>query len=59
MWGRDKYKDDQKQSWSSEQREAYEERKKQTFFDYPEEGYGLADDPVLDELIWLDIMEGR
>lgn len=34
-----------------------EERKKQTFFEYPEGGYGLDDDPVLDELFFLDIME--
>ena len=54
MWG--KYKDRDR---DEDSRKAYEERKKQTFFDYPEEGYGLADDPVLDELIWLDIMEGR
>ena len=38
--------------------EDIEERKKQTIFDYPEEGYGLDKDPVLDELLFLDIMEG-
>ena len=38
--------------------EDIEERKKQTIFEYPEDGYGLDDDPVLDELCFLDIMEG-
>ena len=41
-----------------EERRWREERAKQTFLDYPEEGYGLDDDPVLDELMFLDIMEG-
>ena len=41
-----------------ERREKYRrERAKQTIFEYPEEGYGLDDDPVLDELFFLDIME--
>ena len=41
------------------EREEYrKEREKQTFFEYPEGGYGLDDDPVLDELFFLDIMEG-
>ena len=29
----------------------------QTIFDYPEGGYGLDDDPVLDELMFLDLMD--
>ena len=29
----------------------------ETIFDYPEGGYGLDDDPVMDELFFLDIME--
>ena len=37
--------------------EDIEERKKQTIFEYPKDGYGLDDDPVLDELFFLDIME--
>jgi hypothetical protein len=38
--------------------ESREERKKQTFLEYPEGGYGLDDDPVTDELMFLDIMDG-
>ncbi len=34
-----------------------EEREKQTFFKYPKGGYGLDDDPVMDELFFIDIME--
>ena len=34
-----------------------EDREKQTIFKYPEGGYGLDDDPVMDELFFLDIME--
>ena len=33
------------------------EREKQTFFKYPKGGYGLDDDPVMDELFFIDIME--
>ena len=33
------------------------EREKQTFLKYPRDGYGLDDDPVMDELFFLDIME--
>ena len=33
-----------------------EEREKQTIFKYPKGGYGLDDDPVWDELFFLDIM---
>ena len=33
------------------------EREKQTFLEYPEGGYGLDKDPVMDELFFLDIME--
>lgn len=33
------------------------EREKQTFFKYPKGGYGLDDDPVMDELMFIDIME--
>ena len=33
------------------------EREKQTIFKYPEGGYGLDDDPVMDELFFLDIMD--
>jgi len=32
-------------------------RAEQTFLDYPEEGYGLDEDPVLDEFMFLEIME--
>ena len=32
-------------------------RESETIFDYPEGGYGLDDDPVMDELFFLDIME--
>lgn len=32
-------------------------RAEQTFLEYPEEGYGLDDDPVTDELMFLEIME--
>ena len=38
--------------------ESPEERRKQTIFEYPEGGYGLDDDPVTDELMFLDIMDG-
>ena len=34
------------------------EREKQTIFKYPKGGYGLDDDPVMDELFFLDIMNG-
>ena len=34
-----------------------EEREKQTIFKYPKGGYGLDDDPVMDELFFIDIME--
>ena len=37
--------------------ETYEDRKNQTFFKYPKGGYGLDDDPVMDELFFLDIMD--
>ena len=37
--------------------ESREEREKQTFFKYPKGGYGLDDDPVMDELFFIDIME--
>ena len=30
---------------------------RETFFEYPEGGYGLASDPVADEMIFLEIME--
>ena len=33
------------------------EREKQTFFKYPKGGYGLDDDPVMDELFFIDLME--
>ena len=33
------------------------ERENQTFFKYPKGGYGLDDDPVMDELFFIDIME--
>ena len=33
------------------------EREQQTIFKYPKGGYGLDDDPVWDELFFLDIME--
>ena len=29
----------------------------QTFLEYPEEGYGLDEDPVTDEMMFLEIME--
>lgn len=39
-------------------KEEYRRRRaEQTFLEYPEEGYGLDDDPVLDELMFLDLME--
>ena len=41
-----------------EKRRWREERAKETIFDYPEDGYGLDDDPVWDEMMFLDIMEG-
>ena len=41
-----------------EKRRWREERAKETIFDYPEDGYGLSDDPVWDEMMFLDIMEG-
>ena len=41
----------------SNQSESREEREKQTIFRYPKGGYGLDDDPVMDELFFLDIME--
>ncbi len=34
-----------------------EEREKQTIFKYPKGGYGLDDDPVWDELFFLDTMD--
>ena len=34
-----------------------EDRAKQTFFKYPKGGYGLDDDPVMDELFFIDTME--
>ena len=37
--------------------ESREEREKQTIFKYPKGGYGLDDDPVMDELFFLDIMD--
>ena len=33
------------------------EREKQTFLKYPKGGYGLDDDPVMDELFFIDTME--
>ena len=33
------------------------DRESETIFDYPEGGYGLDDDPVMDELFFLDMME--
>ena len=33
------------------------ERETQTIFKYPKGGYGLDDDPVLDELFFIDTME--
>ena len=33
------------------------EQNEQTIFDYPEGGYGLDDDPVVDELMLLDLMD--
>ena len=33
------------------------EQSKQTIFDYPEGGYGLDDDPAVDELMFLDLMD--
>ena len=37
--------------------ESRKDREEQTFFNYPEGGYGLDDDPVMDELFFIDIME--
>ncbi len=34
-----------------------EEREKQTLFKYPKGGYGLDNDPVMDELFFFDIIE--
>ena len=40
------------------QKEEYRrKRAEQTFLDYPEECYGLDEDPVTDELMFLEIME--
>ena len=38
-------------------RATHSEQDKQTIFDYPEGGYGLDDDPVTDELMFLDLMD--
>ena len=38
-------------------REEREKREKQTIFKYPKGGYGLDDDPVMDELFFIDVME--
>lgn len=37
--------------------ESRAEREKQTFFQYPKGGYGIDEDPVMDELFFIDIME--
>ena len=42
---------------SSRKEVSREEREKQTIFKYPKGGYGLDDDPVMDELFFLDIMD--
>ena len=36
---------------------SHEEREKQTILKYPKGGYGLDDDPVTDELMFLDLMD--
>ena len=36
---------------------SHAEREKQTIFKYPKGGYGLDDDPVTDELMFLDLMD--
>lgn len=42
---------------SSKREDTRTDREKQTFFKYPKGGYGLDDDPVMDELFFIDIME--
>ena len=44
--------------FNNNQKESRNEREKQTIFKYPKGGYGLDDDPVMDELFFLDIMDG-
>ena len=41
----------------AEKEEYRRKRAEQTFLEYPEEGYGLDEDPVTDELMFLEIME--
>ena len=36
---------------------SHTEREKQTILEYPKGGYGLDDDPVTDELVFLDLMD--
>lgn len=42
---------------TAEKEEYRRKRAEQTIFDYPEEGYGLDEDPVTDEMMFLEIME--
>lgn len=43
--------------FGGKKQETREEREKQTVFKYPKGGYGLDDDPVMDELFFIDLME--
>ena len=43
--------------FGGKKQESREEHEKQTFFKYPKGGYGLDDDPVMDELFFIDLME--